>query len=304
MEVDGFVFKRKRRTPLADSENLPAAQAKRSKPIAAREDGASPSPPGLSADRAQVDSHTLSLQQLMCLMLMGIICQVIDVACFAYAPRAFRNSKAKGTTMLFWHITYHIAFLFKQNGANSAQMPNTVQADGEAELRQEPDDACMAGQHTAIHRDAVAAAEAALNSLPRDGASEASRLLALCRKCVQAGSLLCLCRLLCRPFLHKPCALNSNTAKVKESTAMQDAVADAEGLSGAAQQQAMLEVFLTDVAASLENGTLQAAEAVPADVAAAQERQSLLKQLLSEQEVLQSRLQRFERVHSSCRPPL
>ena len=39
VDVDGFVFKRKRRTPLTDSMNLPAAQAKRAKPSAELEVG-------------------------------------------------------------------------------------------------------------------------------------------------------------------------------------------------------------------------------------------------------------------------
>ncbi len=78
---------------------------------------------------------------------------------------------------------------------------------------------------------------------------------------------------------------------------MQDAVADAEGKPGARQLQEMLAAFLTNVEASLENGTLQAAEAVPASVAALQERKSLLVQLQSEQSLLQLRLQCFEQVH-------
>ena len=39
VDVDGFVFKRKRRTPLTDSMNLPAVQAKRAKPSAELEVG-------------------------------------------------------------------------------------------------------------------------------------------------------------------------------------------------------------------------------------------------------------------------
>ena len=41
----------------------------------------------------------------------------------------------------------------------------------------------------AMHKDAAAMAEAALKSLPSEGASEASRLMILCRKCVQVGSM-------------------------------------------------------------------------------------------------------------------
>lgn len=79
---------------------------------------------------------------------------------------------------------------------------------------------------------------------------------------------------------------------------LQDAVEGAEGSLGATQLQAMLEDFLAAVKASLENGTLQAAEAVPAHVAALREQRALLATLHSEQDVLQKRLERFEQVRS------
>jgi hypothetical protein len=77
---------------------------------------------------------------------------------------------------------------------------------------------------------------------------------------------------------------------------MQDAVKGAEGSLGATQLQAILEDFLAAVEASLENGTLQAAKAVPAHIAALHEQRALLATLRSEQDVLQKRLERFEQV--------
>ena len=78
--------------------------------------------------------------------------------------------------------------------------------------------------------------------------------------------------------------------------AMQGVVAGAEGVSGAEQLQDMLAAFLSAVEASLEDGTLQAADAVPTSNAALEEQRVLLAQLQSEQDVLQSRLQAFEQV--------
>ena len=72
----------------------------------------------------------------------------------------------------------------------------------------------------------------------------------------------------------------------------------AEGSLGATQLQAMLDDFLAAVKASLENGTLQAAKAVPAHVAALREQRALLAILHSEQDVLQKRLEGFEQVRS------
>ena len=79
---------------------------------------------------------------------------------------------------------------------------------------------------------------------------------------------------------------------------LQDAVEGAEGSLGATQLQAMLEDFFAAVKASLENGTLQAAEAVPAHVASLRKQRALLATLHSEQDVLQKRLERFEQVRS------
>ncbi|CAK0785004.1 hypothetical protein CVIRNUC_008209 [Coccomyxa viridis] len=101
-------------------------------------------------------------------------------------------------------------------------------------------------------------AESALVSLPSDGASQASRLLTLCQKCVQ------------------------------------DAVAAAVGQPGVQQLQAMLQEFLVDVEASLANGTLQAVEACPAGNLDMQEQKALLAHLRLERDVLLSRLERFE----------
>ena len=77
---------------------------------------------------------------------------------------------------------------------------------------------------------------------------------------------------------------------------MQDVVAGAEELAGAEQLQDMLAAFLSAVEASLEDGTLQAADAAPTSNAALEEQRVLLAQLQSEQDVLQSRLQAFEQV--------
>ena len=77
---------------------------------------------------------------------------------------------------------------------------------------------------------------------------------------------------------------------------MQDVVAGAEGVSGAQQLQDMLATFLSAVETSLEDGTLQAADASPTDDAALQEQRVLLAQLQSEQHLLHSRLRYFEQV--------
>lgn len=71
-------------------------------------------------------------------------------------------------------------------------------------------------------------------------------------------------------------------------------MAGAEGVSGAQQLQDMLVAFLSAMEASLEDGTLQAAEASPTSNAALQEQRVLLAQLQSEKDLLQSRLQSFE----------
>ncbi len=47
----------------------------------------------------------------------------------------------------------------------------------------------MTGQQINMHKEAAVMAEAALKSLPMEKASEASRLMILCRKCVQVGSI-------------------------------------------------------------------------------------------------------------------
>ncbi len=73
-------------------------------------------------------------------------------------------------------------------------------------------------------------------------------------------------------------------------------MAGAEGVSGAEQLQDMLAAFLSAVEASLEDGTLQAADAAPTSNAALEEQRALLAQLHSEEDVLQSRLQAFEQV--------
>ena len=59
----------------------------------------------------------------------------------------------------------------------------------------------------------------------------------------------------------------------------------------------MLAAFLCTVEASLEDGTLQAADAAPSSNAALEDQRVLLAQLQSEQDVLQLRLQAFEQVN-------
>ena len=73
-------------------------------------------------------------------------------------------------------------------------------------------------------------------------------------------------------------------------------MAGAEGVTGAQELQVMLAAFLSAVEASLEDGTLQAADASPTSNAALHEQRVLLAQLQSERDLLHSRLQCFEQV--------
>ncbi|CAL5228966.1 g12199 [Coccomyxa viridis] len=183
VDVDGFVFKRKRRMPLSENANVPDEQAKRFK-----------------------------------------ICDTDK----AWNQLQIRN----------------------QDDGNSS--PSQRAGDR--------GDRHIVGEAANHGGAAVTAsiAQAALESLPFEGASEGSRLMALCQRCIE------------------------------------DVVAGAEELSGAEQLQDMLAAFLSAVEASLEDGTLQAADAAPTSNAALEEQRVLLAQLQSEQDVLQSRLQAFE----------
>ena len=84
------------------------------------------------------------------------------------------------------------------------------------------------------------------------------------------------------------------------SSAKQDVVAGAEGAPGAQELQNMLAAFLAAVEASLDDGTLQAADASPTSGASLHEQKVLLAQLQSEKDLLQSRLQCFEQVEIQC----
>ncbi len=161
VDVDGFVFKRKRRMPLSESANGLDEQAKRSKTC------------GNGKEKA--GNHFQLRDQ---------------VKVWKKAHGSHPYALGERWLMNLSESLLESAVCQTQRLKAAIKLSRFVQEDGNSSPSQRAGDGCHGHtvEEAASHECAAVTssiAQAALKALPSEGVSEGSRLMALCRKCVE-----------------------------------------------------------------------------------------------------------------------